>query len=419
MVGISVNGLTIGYSKKPVLEDISFEVNEGDFIGVIGPNASGKSTLVRALTRVIKPWKGDIKIDGRSLLDLSRKDIAKKMAVVPQDTYISFPFTAREVVLMGRNPYLGRFENPSIKDKGMIDEMMKETNTIHLGKRSVRNLSGGEMQRVVLARALAQDTDVLLLDEATSHLDIGNKLDIMDMIKRKNEEKGISVLSIHHNLNLAARYCERLILLDEGEIQSRGAPEDVLTPSHLKAVYGIEAEIYESPKDGQLYISPIEKKEIKADKDLKIHVVCGGGTGGDLLKRLVEEGYMVSTGVLNVMDTDLERARFLDIHAVTEAPFSSISERSYEKNIEKIDESDIVICTDFPIGYGNLKNLKAVLKAVKKGKNVVVIEDTSIKNKDYTEGEGTEIYIEIKSYEDVTVISNKKEVIDFLGQGKT
>lgn len=414
MVIMEINDLTTGYKEKPVLKGLDLSMNSNDFIGIIGPNGSGKSTLIRAITRIIEPWKGDIKLKNQPINTLSRNEIGKIAAVVPQDTFISFPYSAWEIVLIGRTPYLGRFENPGKKDIDIAERSMKSTNTYKFRDRKVKELSGGELQRVIVARALTQQPDILLLDEATSHLDIGHKIQMMDLIKDKNKEEELGVLSVHHNLNLAARYCDEIILLDEGEIHASGSPEEVLTKPHLRAVYGVEAEVHENPKDGSLYVTPIEKKFENKQNGRKIHVVCGGGSIGNLFKRLIEEGFEVSAGVLNVMDSDIEKADFLDINVVTEAPFSSISDKKYEENIEHISGSDIVIGTSFPVGKGNIKNLQAIKKAAEEGKEVILIEEQDIGSRDYTDGAGVRIYNEIKENYDARVIKNEKDILHCL-----
>ena len=414
MVILEINNLTTGYKEKPVLKDINLSMSSNDFVGIIGPNGSGKSTLIRAITQIIDPWKGDIKLKNESINILSRNEIGKTAAVVPQDTFISFPYSAWEIVLMGRTPYLGRFENPGKEDKKIAENAMKATSTYQFRERKVKELSGGELQRVIVARALTQQPDILLLDEATSHLDIGHKIQMMDLIKDKNKKEKLGVLSIHHNLNLAARYCDEIILLDEGEIHASGRPEEVLTKPHLRAVYGVEAEVHENPKDGSLYVTPIEKKFEKEQNGKKIHIVCGGGSIGNIFKNLVEEGYEISAGVLNVMDSDLEKAEFLDINVITEAPFSSISEKKYKENIKHIKESDIVIGTSFPVGNGNIKNLQAIRKAAEEGKQVILIEKQDIESRDYTDGRGVKMYNEIKNNQNTNVIKSEKDILQTL-----
>ncbi|MFW5945709.1 MAG: ABC transporter ATP-binding protein [Candidatus Natronoplasma sp.] len=412
MVGLEVDKLVTGYGDEKILKEISFQVEKGDFLGIIGPNGSGKSTLIRALTRVIPPWNGSVKYDKKNIEKMSRNEIARKVSVVPQDTFINFPFTVREVVLMGRSPYLGRFENPGKKDIKVAKDAMQATSTLRFKDRSVRDLSGGELQRVVLARALTQIPKLLLLDEATSQLDIGHKKEVMDMLKEMNEKENLSVISVHHNLNLAARYCKKIMLLDDGKKHAHGRPEEVLTNSHLRAVYGVEAEVHEHPKDGSLYVSPVDKK-IRADKGgKKIHVVCGGNSTGTLLKDLVEKGYEVSVGVLNVMDSDLEKADFLDVEVVTEAPFSSITYESYKKNLKLIKNADIVVVTDFPVGEGNIKNLEAVKEGVDDDTDLILIDKDNIHERDFTEQNmGLKLYSEISRKKNIKKVDSTEEVI--------
>lgn len=412
MVTLEIKNLTTGYKDKPILKNFNLSMDSHDFIGVIGPNGSGKSTLIRAITQIIEPWEGEIKINDEPIKNYSRKEIGKAAAVVPQDTFISFPYSAWEIVLMGRTPYLGRFENPGDDDKKIAEDAMKATSTYEFRDRKVKELSGGELQRVIVARALTQKPDILLLDEATSHLDIGHKIEMMEVIKNKNDNLG--VLSVHHNLNLAARYCDKIILLDEGKIHASGYPEEVLTKPHLRAVYGVEAEVHENPKDGSLYVTPIEKKFKQNNNGKKIHVICGGGSIGKLFKILIENGFEVTAGVLNVMDSDLEKAEFLDINVVTEAPFSSINDNKYNENIQYISEADIVVGTSFPIGKGNLKNLKAIKKALEIGKKVILIEKQGIESRDYTDGTAVDIYNEIKGNRDVTIIEHEKDILNTL-----
>ncbi len=417
MVSLECESLTTGYVDEEVVRDISFTLEQGDILGIVGPNGSGKSTLIRAITGVIEPWSGGLSLDGRSIKKLSRREIARKVAVVPQDTFISFPYTAWEVVMMGRNPYLGRLESPDKKDRAIVKEAMDGTATLTFKDRPVGELSGGELQRVVVARALAQDTDLLLLDEATSHLDIGHKVSVMDLVKRKNREGDKGVLSVHHNLDLAARYCDRLILIDEGEIHAEGSPKDVLTPPHLRAVYGIEAEVHQNPRNGSLYVTPVEDISGLEEKKETIHIVAGGGSGSDLMKSSVEEGYRVTAGVLNAMDSDLERAEFLDIDVVVEAPFTGIGQKAYRQNLKKIEEADIVVGTDFPVGKGNLRNVKALKRAVEEDRKVFLLDEDSIEERDYTGGKAAEIYEDMLESENVTVVEGWEDLRSLLENG--
>ena len=411
MVELDVDSLVTGYNSKKILKDISFEFEKGEFLGIIGPNGSGKSTLIRALTRVISLWDGSVIYDNKNLKNMSRNEIARKVSVVPQDTFINFPFTVRDVVLMGRSPYLGRFENPGRKDIQIAKKSMKVTNTLRFEDRSVRELSGGELQRVVLSRALAQNPSLLILDEATSQLDIGHKKEVMDTLKKKNINENLGIISVHHNLNLAARYCKKILLLDDGKKHAYGKPKEVLTNSHLRAVYGVEAEVHEHPKDGSLYVSPVDKDINTQRAGKRVHVICGGNSTGTLLKDLIEKGYEVSAGVLNVMDSDLEKADFLDIEVVTEAPFSSITYDSHKKNVELIKKADIVIVTDFPVGEGNIRNLEAVKKGVTRETELILVDRENIGERDFTEeNRGVKLYKEISREKDFKSVDSAEKI---------
>jgi len=414
---LDIKNVTTGYTEKnPVLKNLNVSMDEGDFIGIVGPNGSGKSTLINCITGILEPWKGSVKIKNETLTDLSRKEIARNVAVVPQDTYINFPYSVKEIILMGRSPYLGRLENYDKKDHEIAEREMKTTETYRFRKRGINELSGGEIQRVIVARALTQDPELLLLDEATSHLDIGHKKEVMDTIKKKNEKEGLSVISVHHNLSLAARYCEKILLLDEGKEHAFGTPEEVLTNSHLRAVYGIEAEVHEHPKDGSLYVSPVDEQVSSKSKEKTVHVICGGGSTNTLLKDLIEKGYEVTAGVLNVMDSDLEKADFLDIKTITEAPFSSITEESYEKNLELIQDADILIMTDFPVGEGNKKNIEVLEECVRDySKEVILIDPENIADRDYTYDDmASKVYYEISEKKNVRGVDSTKKVFSVL-----
>lgn len=414
MVILKAEKISTGYDSKKVIDGVDLDLRKGDFLGVIGPNGCGKSTLVRALTKVLGLWGGRILIRGKDIGTLARDDIAKMISVVPQNTFVSFPFSVEDLVLMGRTPYLKRFESPSERDYNIINDSLRKVNALHLKKRKVTELSGGEMQRVVFAKALAQEPDILVLDEATSHLDIGHKIDVMDLISKKNREHGLTIISIHHNLNLAARYCKKLMLLDDGVVQALGKPRDVLKPSNLRAHYGLEAEVHENPRDGSLYITPLKTEPAQSEKDIKVHVICGGGTSKNLFKELIEEGYKVSCGVLNIMDSDYEKANYFDIDTVVEAPFSSISEEKHRENLEKIHGSDVVIVTDFPVGEGNLKNLEGALYAARSKKTVLILDHEDIKDRDYTHGKTESIFSELKDFSNTVFFRDLGDMIDYV-----
>lgn len=254
---LSIHNITFCYNSVRALEEITFEVNEGEVLGVIGPNGSGKTTLLRCINLALKPKVGTVFLDGKNILELDRKEIAKNIGVVPQNSVIRFPFTVFDIVLMGRRPHSSRLGRETPKDVSIVRKAMEITNTLHLADRLIDEVSGGEKQRVIIARALAQEPKVLLLDEPTLHLDINHQLEILELIKRLAKENKLVVILVSHDLNLASRYCDKLILLNSGKIYSIGRPREVLTPNNIKNVYNVDVEINYNEKTKSLNIIPI------------------------------------------------------------------------------------------------------------------------------------------------------------------
>jgi len=227
-------------------------------LGVIGPNGSGKSTLMRLLSGVLRPSSGTIQVHGQPIGTYSRRDLARAIAVVPQDTVIEFPFSVTEVVLMGRSPHLGSFAFEGDRDLDVARRAMQHTGVLELADRSIHELSGGERQRVVLARALAQETDILLLDEPAAFLDIRHEVEIYDLLQALQRE-GKSVLTVLHDLNLAALYCDRVALLKAGRVVRTGTPAEVITYTVLTEVYETEVYVDVNGVTGAMNVLPLSR----------------------------------------------------------------------------------------------------------------------------------------------------------------
>lgn len=230
-----------------MLKKVSLTVSPGETLGVIGPNGSGKSTLIRAVSRAVPLATGCVSIDGRELCRLSRSQVARSIAVVPQNPVLPEAFTALEIVMMGRTPHLGFLRSERPRDLAVVERAMEVTDTSRLAERRIGELSGGERQRVVLARALAQEPQVLLLDEPTAHLDINYQVSLLDLVNRLKHEQSLGVLLVLHDLNLAAQYCQRLLLLYRGEVYAQGTPGEVITEANVRAVYGAQVCILPHP----------------------------------------------------------------------------------------------------------------------------------------------------------------------------
>ena len=250
---IRVAALELGYGDRVVLTGLNFQVASGEFVGILGPNGSGKSTLVHALAGLLPPRSGSITVTDKALGALSSRLRAQTLAVVPQSSEVRFPFSCLEIVLMGRYPHRRRLGSLTEEDLIWALNSMRRTTTEHLKDRPVTEVSGGEGQRVVIARALAQDPRILLLDEATSSLDVRKKLEIFEILKQLNQARGLTVLCAMHDLNLAALYCGRLMFIKDGRIIKDGPTEAVFTPEILAAVYDTAMEVRMNPACNRPY----------------------------------------------------------------------------------------------------------------------------------------------------------------------
>jgi iron complex transport system ATP-binding protein len=240
-----------------VLDDVSFSIRDGAIVGLLGPNGSGKTTLLRIIDGMLTPQSGRVSIDGLNVAAMPRRALARRIAVVPQDTHAAFDFSALDIVLMGRYAHLGRLQLEGADDLRIAREAMAATATAALESRVFDTLSGGEKQRVVIAGALAQASDILLLDEPTASLDLRYQLDIASLLRSLNRERGTTMLLSTHDLNLAAALCSDLVLLRDGRIVAAGATESVLTADAVRLLYDVEADVQPHARAGHLTVVPI------------------------------------------------------------------------------------------------------------------------------------------------------------------
>jgi iron complex transport system ATP-binding protein len=410
---LNVDGVECRYGSVKVLDDVSLSVKGGDFVGVLGPNGSGKTTLLKSISRILKPHKGTILLNEADIYSLKSTDVAKQLAVVPQDTSIGFNFAALDIVLMGRNPHMKRFQMESEADMVIARKVMKLTNIWHLAERPINELSGGEKQRVIIARALAQEPKILLLDEPLTHLDIVNQLEIMDLVKDLCVKENLVVLAVFHDFNLAARYCTSAVMLKKGKVFSAGSLTDVMTSENIKSVFNVDAIVTKHLVTNSIFVIPLSPQKESPSKKCSIHLICGAGTGTSLMKILLDEGYSVTAGVLNVLDTDFETTQFLKIPVTTEAPFSPIIEKTHQANLAMISEASTVVLTSVPFGDGNLKNLEAALAAVELGIPTFVIEEVPIERRDFTDGKATAMLAKLKS-KGAEFVKDQNELLSLL-----
>lgn len=256
MIELEMRNVTLGYGHKVVVKDITFQTMPGEMVGLVGPNGCGKSTIIKALSRVVTPYSGRVLINGRDISQIPRRELSLLIGVVPQIPLLPSAFTAFEIVLMGRNPHLGLFQYEGPRDMDIAWQAMEQTSTQCLAERRISELSGGEIQCVVIARALTQETQAILLDEPTANLDISRQIEILDLVKGLCQENKLAVVAALHDLNLAAHYCDRLLLINGGRIHAEGTPTEVINTQNLEQVYGHGSYVYTHPLSGLPAVLP-------------------------------------------------------------------------------------------------------------------------------------------------------------------
>lgn len=266
MTALALANVSLAYNDTTVLDAVSFTAGRGEFFMILGPNGAGKSSLLKLLAGIEKPRSGHIKVLGKALADYSVRDLAREVAMVAQQAPMDFPFSVAETVLMGRSPHLGLLGLEGEKDFAIAEEAMRFTEVAHLGARRLDQLSGGERQRVMIARAICQGPKIILLDEPTTALDPAHQVRIMDLMERFRQEKGTTVIMVSHDLNLAAMYADRLLLLKEGKVVVIGSPGEVITPDFIGQSYDCELLIDENPLGGVPRVMPIPEKFRAAGK---------------------------------------------------------------------------------------------------------------------------------------------------------
>jgi cobalamin transport system ATP-binding protein len=337
-------------------------------------------------------------LDGRDLYRLSAREVARRLAVVAQDNTVYFDFLVRDVVLMGRAPHLSRFGIERPQDYAIAQECMAATNTLIFANRPITSLSGGERQRCMIARALAQQPAVLLLDEPTAHLDISYQIEILDLTRRLTGERGLATVVVLHDLNLASQYCDHLVLLAEGRVVASGPPAEVVTEEHIRRAYGAAVRVHPHPVTGRPYLTLLSRMppiSVVGRRRTSVHLICGAGSGVELMRRLVHEGFAVSVGVVNVADTDQAEAELLDLVRVEEAPFSPIGDEAHRRNAQLAAAADVVIVTGIPFGHGNLRNLEAAAQARRFGRRVLLVDDPPITQRDFTDGAAVALHHQV------------------------
>ncbi len=396
---LQVEGLSTVLGGNTIVDSISLEVGRGEVVGVVGANGSGKTTLLKTIVGLLDAESGDVLVDGLSMVAKGRPDHserARKLAYMPQQAE-SHPFTAFESVLMGRYPHLGRFELEGAGDRELAWAAMERTSTAEFVNRRLDTLSGGERQRVVLARVLVQQADVLLMDEPTASLDLRHQILTMDLVREEAVNRNAGVVVILHDLSLAARFCDRLVLLHEGRKIADGTPWEVLTPENLRVAFGIEGLVEPDPVTGRPHVLVLGS-ENSGGEDLvgagrTVHLICGAGSGRQLMHQLRVAGYTVTAGVLGTGDSDREAAERLRLDYVSAQPFSSVTDVQHKDHLVLVRAADHVVLLPMAVGMNNVRNIEAARAAG----SLIVVEPPGVSGVgdavvgDYTDGLATSL----------------------------
>jgi iron complex transport system ATP-binding protein len=434
---LAAKGLEAAYGQDPhaaaLISDLTLEVAPGELIAVVGPNGSGKSTLVRALSRTLKPRRGVALLDEEDLYrQVDSRRAARSIGVVPQETHVAFEFTVREVVAMGRAPHQKPFSllaGESEVDRLAIDRALERAGiSAELARRKISAVSGGERQRALIARALAQEARVLLLDEPTASLDLQHQTALLEWLLTLAHIEHRAVLIVLHDLNLAAAYADRIIVLAGGRIVAQGTPAEALTAETIEAVWGSRVWVRCHPASGRPYVlhlpEPFEPAGSMGDArrgslaGLRVHILCGGGTGAPLMASLARLGAKLTAGALGQGDTDEEVAGLLGIEHPVVNPFSPLTDAAVREGRALADDAAWIVLTDVPIGDGNLATLAAALDLARGGRRLIAQQGGNdfASARDYSTGRrASELWRELTLLSNVRVAENSMAVIERLG----
>lgn len=339
---IRVDGVEVSFGDVTVLDGIDLRVDPGEFVALVGPNGAGKSTLLRAINGLLDPDVGEIWLDDSRVSEMSSRAVSRTLATVPQDTHVGFSFRAEEIVEMGRTPHRSRLDWSD--DGDPVDAALERTETTPLRDRRIDDVSGGERQRILLARALAQEPDALLLDEPTASLDINHQIGVLDLVSDLVAE-GRAALAAIHDLDLAARYCDRLLLLYDGTIAASGPPDTVLRDSTLADAFETETAVTRNPVTGTPTVSALSDRPSREEH---VHVTGGGQEAARAVRSLWRAGYEVSVGLAPEGDVVTKLADHLDVEVVSSPAFERPSDAARRAAIETAKGADAVVITEGP-----------------------------------------------------------------------
>lgn len=368
--------LAVGYDNKAVVEGINFEILKGQIIAILGPNGAGKSTILKSLSSLLAPIKGAIHIQDRDLFSIKRKSLSKILAVVLTERLNAGFLSAFDIAAMGRYPHTGFLGNLTEADKELVWQCLREVHAQNLACRPFNELSDGEKQKIMLARALAQEPEMIILDEPTTHLDIKHKLEVMSILKKLSREKGITVIFSLHEIDLALKSCDTAILVKGGKIVDFGFPEKVGSNESISALFDM---------DGAGFSSFMGTIEISNQGVPVAFVVGGGGTSTEVYRLFTRNNVGFYTGILHENDVDYHIAKTIGVDVVVEKPFKSIGTKAIERATYFLNKTSLVVDTGFPIDEINKANQMLVAEALLRGKCVCTLREEKENKRIYGE----------------------------------
>lgn len=358
---IRVDHVNVGYDKKTVVEEVHFKGLRGQMICLLGPNGAGKSTILRTISGLLEPVDGAVYIDGENIAMMKKDILAKKLAVVLTEQVTPQMTTVYEIAAMGRNPYTNFWGKLSRDDRLIIDHALETVGAYKLKDRYYAELSDGEKQKVMIARALVQQPELIVLDEPTSHLDIRHKIEIIHILNKLCRTMGITVILSLHDIDLAIKGCQTLILVKDGKILTQGAPEDVIRNETVQTLYDIEGAHY-NEKMGSVELDGINTEDA--------FVISGNGTGIGIYRSLSRWGYGIASGILYENDIDTQVAKTICSRVIEEKAFEPIGDIQVRKARKAVSEAGFVVDTGFPAGQYYRENIELINYALKKHKTV-------------------------------------------------
>jgi len=414
---LRVRNVSVRFGERVALQDVDFAVPRGQFVALAGPNGSGKTTLLRAALGFLPTESGSVELFGAEVSGLSVSERARRVAWVPQEENPRDDIPLLDYVLFGRYAHLGWLERESDTDRQAAGRAL---DAVALGDRKqdgILSISGGERQRAILARALAQESPLVLLDEPTSHLDIAHQLDILSRVRALVTERKVTVVAAMHDLNLAARFSDRIVVLSRGRRVADGPPNEVISEELLARVWGVVADLRRDPRTGAPYLLPHHLVVPSSGTPFlgkgPVHVVGGGGAASSLIRRLSEAGYRVTAGALHLLDSDLETAESVGALTAVEVPFAPIGPEVRERLRGFLDAATAVVIAPFPVGPSNLPNLEEARRVLGR-LPIFLLRRPANETWDFTGGAATAIEEELR-HGGAVEVANADDLLAALG----